>query len=43
MCNCNHGFTNKNNSNKVKTIIKRLWEKSQIEDKNISIKKINKQ
>jgi hypothetical protein len=42
MCDCNKKIETNQISN-TKSIIKRLWEKSQFEKKVISIKKINKQ
>ncbi len=42
MCECNKKIETNQISN-AKSIIKKLWEKSQFEKKVISIKKINKQ
>jgi hypothetical protein len=42
MCDCNKKIETNQISN-AKSIVKRLWEKSQFEEKILYIKKINKQ
>lgn len=41
-CGCNKKAETKKPVSKTKTVLRKIWEKSQIEDKPVSVKKINK-
>lgn len=42
MCNCNKSIKTENKLIKAKTLIQKLWENSQLDQKKVIVKKINK-
>lgn len=43
MCNCGYTPKPKGHITQAKAIIRKIWEKSQLEEKPVTVKKINKQ
>jgi hypothetical protein len=42
MCNCNRTEKPKGYITQAKTIVKKIWEKSQLQEKPVTVTKINK-
>jgi hypothetical protein len=43
MCNCNKTTKSKGYITQAKVVIRKMWEKSQLEEKPVTVTKINKQ